>query len=468
MEFILDRKSTTEGKITVKVAAADYEKELNAELKKLAKTAQINGFRPGKVPPQMIKKMYGGSVVSEVVFHVINHKCDDYFKEQDLNIIGGLSLSEESPAVDWVKQTEFELVFEIAFTSDFELDLSNILLDKYEIEVSDAKVEDSIKDILEKRMSLVPTDIVTASSQLYIEILNGTEILDETKISAGDLTEKYTEFFVGKETGFVADNLKVADVFLPDTYQYFFQESTEEEKEEILAGEVSIKITTIEDKIFPQLNEEFFKEQFPKQEINSEEEFKATVKEEMRKDYQELADDDFIASLNAKMLESVSLEMSEKAVRQYIYDSYEKGTKGTTKTVKLNEEDIDKLLIQVKNDLTWQAIKNKLSKTNEFKITDEDVEYAAIEILVVGMPFYGQFPKSILKEIAIKNMNANKGANMNEIAQIANIRSVLRVIAELVPRTTHQISSEQFTEILKENRKQREDFILNLTEEDQY
>ena len=55
-----------EHKIKIQVPSADIDSAVNKKLQSLAKEARLNGFRPGKVPMQVIRKRYGGQVRQEV------------------------------------------------------------------------------------------------------------------------------------------------------------------------------------------------------------------------------------------------------------------------------------------------------------------------------------------------------------------------------------------------------------------
>src|SRR5690606_38597788 len=60
-----------ERRITVRVPSADIEREVAARLAKVGKTAKLKGFRPGKVPPKIVRQYYGGQVRDEVLSDVI-------------------------------------------------------------------------------------------------------------------------------------------------------------------------------------------------------------------------------------------------------------------------------------------------------------------------------------------------------------------------------------------------------------
>ena len=60
-----------ERRMTIRVPAADIEREIDARLVKVGQTAKLKGFRPGKVPQKVVRKYYGGQVRDEVLTDVV-------------------------------------------------------------------------------------------------------------------------------------------------------------------------------------------------------------------------------------------------------------------------------------------------------------------------------------------------------------------------------------------------------------
>ena len=59
--------------LKVKLGPEDYQQRVDAQLKELQRKASMPGFRPGKVPVGMVKKMYGKSVLSDEINKVLNN-----------------------------------------------------------------------------------------------------------------------------------------------------------------------------------------------------------------------------------------------------------------------------------------------------------------------------------------------------------------------------------------------------------
>ena len=133
-------------KITLVVEPADYAEQVDKEIRTLRQKANVPGFRPGKVPASLIKKMYGKSVLAEVINKVIGEKLYDYIREEKLNILGEpLSNEEETPEIDFDNMDTFTFVFDIALAPEFNCKLTaSNKLPYYDVQVTDEMVQKQV------------------------------------------------------------------------------------------------------------------------------------------------------------------------------------------------------------------------------------------------------------------------------------------------------------------------------------
>ncbi len=74
--------------LTITATPADYADKIKAELNKLRKKANMKGFRAGKAPLSIVKKMYGKQVVFDVVNEVIATSLNEYMEDLDRDALG--------------------------------------------------------------------------------------------------------------------------------------------------------------------------------------------------------------------------------------------------------------------------------------------------------------------------------------------------------------------------------------------
>jgi trigger factor len=148
MQPVVETLSGLERRVDLSVPVADIEKEVDSRLKRMARTAKMPGFRPGKVPMSMLSRSYGPELRMEVLNAKIGDALEKTVSESKLRLAG-------SPNV--APKTEGNDDSVVAFTATFEVypdvavpDLSALEISKAKSDVGDAEIQRTI-DILRKQ-----------------------------------------------------------------------------------------------------------------------------------------------------------------------------------------------------------------------------------------------------------------------------------------------------------------------------
>ena len=112
--------------LTVTVAQEDYKQEFQNELKRYRNQAQLKGFRKGKTPMSVVRKMFGRSILADVINRQMQKEMSDYLysEENPVDILGQPIPSES--------QEEFE--FSVANLSDYVFKFDIGLAPKFELQ----------------------------------------------------------------------------------------------------------------------------------------------------------------------------------------------------------------------------------------------------------------------------------------------------------------------------------------------
>ena len=148
MQPVVETLSGLERRVDLSVPVADIEKEVDSRLKRMARTAKMPGFRPGKVPMSMLSRSYGPELRMEVLNAKIGDALEKTVSESKLRLAGSPSVEPKTEGVD-------DGV--VAFTATFEVypevavpDLSALEVSKAVSEVGDAEIDRTV-DILRKQ-----------------------------------------------------------------------------------------------------------------------------------------------------------------------------------------------------------------------------------------------------------------------------------------------------------------------------
>ena len=74
--------------LKVQVVPEDYQAKVDSALKEYQKKANMPGFRPGKVPTGMIKKMYGKSILVDEMNKLLSESLHKYISDSQLEVLG--------------------------------------------------------------------------------------------------------------------------------------------------------------------------------------------------------------------------------------------------------------------------------------------------------------------------------------------------------------------------------------------
>lgn len=135
--------------IKLEIGSEDYAGQVEKVLKEQQKNASMPGFRPGKVPFGLIKKIYGKSVMLDQINQLLSEKLNAYVQDNELKIIGNpLPNKEKTQEIDLEHQSEFEFYFDIGLIPEFELTLDEKQPPEYyDIQVTDKMVDEYIHDL---------------------------------------------------------------------------------------------------------------------------------------------------------------------------------------------------------------------------------------------------------------------------------------------------------------------------------
>ena len=147
MAVTVETLEKLERKITLSLPLAAIQTEVEARLKKVARTVKMDGFRPGKVPMNVVAQRYGYSVQYEVLNDKVGEEFAKAVQEAGLRVAGQPRISEKEGAAEG--QADFEAVFEV-FPEVKIGDLAAAEVEKLQAEVDDSAIEKTL-DILRKQ-----------------------------------------------------------------------------------------------------------------------------------------------------------------------------------------------------------------------------------------------------------------------------------------------------------------------------
>ena len=138
MQVTVESTGALERRMRVELPAERIEQEVASRLKSVGRSAKLKGFRPGKVPPKVVKQRYGKQIREEVLSELLQKSYTDAVMQENLNPAGGPQIETEDNKDDnsFAYVATFEIMPQIELKD----------LDKIEVEVPDITIADKDMD----------------------------------------------------------------------------------------------------------------------------------------------------------------------------------------------------------------------------------------------------------------------------------------------------------------------------------
>lgn len=366
-------------KLTIEVPASEFEKALQSAYNKQKKSISIPGFRKGKVPRQMVEKMYGAEIFYEdAANELIPTAYEEELKNCDLEIVS-------RPTVDIVqikKGENFIFTAEVAVKPEVTLgEYKGMEVDKTSTRVTQKEVEAKIKEEAEKNARTVAVegrpvqdgDEVILDFEGFVDGVafeGGKGENYPLTIGSGSFIPGFEEQLVGVE----AEKEVEVKVTFPEEYH----------AEELKGKDAVFKCTVheIKEKQIPEIDDEFAAEV---SEFDTLDEYKADVKakikEQKENEGKQKKEDQAVEKAVANATMEIPEAMIDEQVRQMVNEfaqnmqyqgiSFEQYCQITGMTLeKVQEETRPQAVKRIETRLVLEAI----AKAENIEVTEERLD----------------------------------------------------------------------------------------------
>jgi len=253
MQVSVEATSGLERQLTVTVPAERVDNDVNKQVAQQARTRRMDGFRPGKVPPKVIKRMYGEAIRYDVLNRVVQESFFEAVQEKALQPAG-------TPNIEFKNDKEGE---DFSYTATFEIypeielkDLSGVEIVKQTAEIEKADIAKMIETLQKQQSSWKETRGMAKDGfkvNIDFEGFIDGEAFEGGKAEGQDLVLGSGQMIPGFEAGIEGHKKGEAfdiEVTFPEDY------SAENLKGKLATFKITLN--NVEKPELPELNEEFF------------------------------------------------------------------------------------------------------------------------------------------------------------------------------------------------------------------
>jgi len=455
MEIIKDQIDELNANIKIQITTEDYNPKVEAALKDIKKKANMKGFRPGMVPMGLVKKMYGQSVIIDEVNKLISESLTKYIGDEKLEIIGEPIPSEKQKTpIDFDTQKEFEFIFDIGMRPQFELTLNKrVKVPFYNIQPDDELIERYIESHTAKYGEVKNIEEIVEGAFIKGDLiqldaegndLEGGYVSEMAPISADHIKdEEIKKLFIGAK---INDEIKfdIKKIFSGDKEVAGILGIEESDVEE-MTSDFKYIVKEISKYEKAELNQELFDKVYGEGEVKSEEEFKAKIIEDIKKNSVRDSDYKFLLDAREKLIEKTDIQLPEDFLKRWLL------LKEENKDVKT--EDFDKDFPKFIQDIKWQLITAKIVEEQKIEVTPEEVKelainYTEMQFVQYGLPA-GSFNREQLEQYATEQF-LKKEDEVRRLYDKMFEDKVVQYVKATIKLDEKEVSIEKFNKMFEE------------------
>jgi len=162
MAVTVETLEKLERKISLTLPTSVIQNEVNTRLKRLARQVKVDGFRPGKVPMNIVAQRYGYSVHYEVMNDKVGEAFNVAANEAQLRVAGQPRISEKEQASE--TEMSFDAIFEVYPEVKLK-DLAQVEVERVTSEVTEAAIDKTVDILRKQRRSFAQRSLESAATE---------------------------------------------------------------------------------------------------------------------------------------------------------------------------------------------------------------------------------------------------------------------------------------------------------------
>jgi len=435
--------------LKVEIVKPDYAEKVENVLKDYRKKANIKGFRPGMVPLDLIRKMYGKAVRIDEINKVVTENIRKYLTDEKLEILGDpLPKTDDQEIINFETQDDFTFSFELGLAPAVELKVSKKnKLNSYEIIIDEKMKNDYSNNYTRRFGEFKKTDTsgekdilkgkIEAADDKGGPVENGISAVNSTLaidiIKDADIKNSFIE---KKENDTIVFDIRKA---FPNDNEIAGLLQKKKEETEGLEGSFRFTISEIT-RFYPaELNTDLYNRIYGEGVVTTEEEFMKKIEEEISASLKRETQFKLKQDLRKLLIEKTDLPLPEEFLKKWLLRVNEKTT----------DEQIEKEFDSFREDLKWQLIKNKVAKDNEIKITEEELQKEAETATRYQFQQYGLFYATDEQISNYAKETLKREEDAKRIAEKILEDKVLDLMMEQVKLEDKKVTAEEFNKLFE-------------------
>ena len=454
--------------IRIEIESVDYQPKVDTALLEYRKKARFDGFRPGKVPPSLVKKLYGKSIQADEIQRLLTDTINNYVHDNQLKILGEPLPDVNSPEINWDSQESFEFHFDIALAPDIELNINKTdQINDYRIIVTPELIDKQIEDYTRRFGSLQPSETISEEDVVTGDLCELSDHDHEHAHERDHDGEQDQEHHhpvhshgalvyiktIGDEAvkqQFLQSGVGDRLIFNPNVA---FPNETDRasllkvKREELADINTDFEFTVAGISRFTsaEINQELFDKAFGEGTIDSFEAFRERIGEDLDRQFSRDSHYKFHIDAREKLMSGTNVPLPEEFLKRWMLT--------TSKNENLTREQLEKDFPAFAVDLKWRMIKNTIIADQKLEATDEEIREQAIWAAQSRYFQYGIYDAPAEQLFRLADVLLKDEEEKTRIADIILENKVIEYVKPLFGLVEQNISLEEFNKLMDENKR---------------
>jgi trigger factor len=407
---------------------------MNDKYEEIKSTVNLKGFRPGKVPKEVLKRQFGKAIFGEVLDKVLKESTTKALEENKIKPAG-------QPKLDlkvYGEDKDLEYIISVIELPKVELkSVENIKFDEYSVKIDLKETDKRIKEIAKSQNNFkdVSQEIKAVNENLVVFDYKAT--IDGANFSGGE--GKDTQLILGKDLfikgfdeqliGVKKDDEKLVDVILPDNYpQKEFSNK---------AAKFSCKITAVRKSEEVKIDDNFAKNLGAKDLSDLKTLVSKQINDEYKNSLDKLVKNQILKEIEKFKVEEIPENLIEEEVK-ILSDGM------TEEDIKKNKQNFEKT---AKKRIKVGLILNEFGEQNNIKVSEQEIQ-VEIQKQLRMMP--GQ--EKMVMDFYQKNPSA-----LASLKGTVYEEKIINLVKTKAKPNKKEITKEEAEKILKESQKHDHD-----------
>ena len=433
MKVTVENKKGLNKDIKVFIDKKTMNSYMDEKYEEIKGTVNLKGFRPGKVPVEVLKRQFGKAVFSEVLDKVLKDSTTKALEENKIKPAGQPKLDLKTYGED----KDLEYIISVTEFPKVELkSIENIKFDEYTVKIDESETEKRIKEIAKNTPSFKDAPPETKAKEGDLVSFDYTATVDEKSFKGGE--GKNTQLTLGKDlflkgfdkqlVGVKKDDQKIVEATLPENFP---------EKELVnKKAKFNCKILSVKISEEVKIDDQFAKNLGAKDLKDLKTLISKQINDEYKNSLDRLSKNQILKELEKFKVDEIPQNLVDEEVKvlsQGMTDEDRKKSKD-------NFEEIAKKRIKV------GLILNEFGEQNQIKVSEQELQ-AEVQKQIRMMP--GQ--EKMVMDFYQKNQSA-----LASLRGTVYEEKILNLVKQKAKSNKKEVSKEEAEKILKQSQNQDE------------